>query len=209
MLITFNNKGKKLISTVWIKVTVHCLHFNQNFQHCDLLKTEIRMLFSTFTTCDATRMNHQTTIKTHSFPPACFVLGCQHSGSAQHGGGQRSVPGNRWWWRGGRTVGAEWQGGAGRVQPNLWPWLRVNERNPDAGFFFFTGTNSAAPKRKVAPTAQYWEKMEGSQLLHFCSGAVWLLLECFRQPRFPLSVFSKLYGISLSIARAIWWWMAF
>lgn len=142
----------------------------------------------------------------HILSLLCFLLlGCQQSGSSQHGGDRGLCQG---------TDGGDWAGGQsgqrgrrprGGQQPNLWPWLGGNEQNPDAGFFSFfflsttfffflfcTGTNSAAPKRKDAPAAQYLEKMEGGQLLHFlfrCSYV--LVLEHFRLPRFPLLVFSS------------------
>lgn len=56
-------------------------------------------------TCEWPHYNHK-----HALPPlACLVLGCQHSGSALHGG-QRAVPGNRWWWPSGRAAGHRGRG---------------------------------------------------------------------------------------------------
>ncbi len=68
--------------------------------------------------------------------------------------------------RGGRglsqgTDGGGWAGGrqgieaasTARTLPILWPRLGENKQNPDAGFFFFTGTNTALVfwKEKLHP----------------------------------------------------------
>lgn len=107
-------------------------------------------------------------------------------------------------------------------------WVRTSEVLMQ-GFFFFTGTNSTGVEGKVAPTAQCWGKMEGSQLLRCCSSAslksipnmlplhgyisvmaVRLLLENCRETSFLLTVFWKFHGcISLNIARTIYWWLTF
>lgn len=121
--------------------------------------------------CAATCVNdHTTTTHTHTLPPLVFVvLGCQHSGSALHGG-WRAVPGNRWWWPGGWAAGHRGSGqsenaadplaSAGREQAKSWCRVFLLRWNKHCITLL---------EGKVAPTAQCWWKMEGSQLLGCCS----------------------------------------
>lgn len=111
---------------------------------------------------------------TQTLPPlVCVVWGCQHSGSAPHGG-ERAVPGNRWWWLGRRALGHRGsehsENAADPVASAGWEqaksWCRV----------FLLHWNKhciSLLEGKVAPTAQCWREMEGSQLLGCCS-STWL-----------------------------------
>lgn len=108
--------------------------------------------------------------RTHILPPLmCVVLGCQHSGSALHGG-QRAVPGNRWWWPGRRVAGYRGsrhsENAADPVASAGWEqaksWCRVFLLHPNKHCIILL-------EEKVAPTAQCWWKMEGSQFLGYCS----------------------------------------
>ena len=108
--------------------------------------------------------------RTHILPPLmCVVLGCQHSGSALHGG-RRAVPGNRWWWPGRRAAGYRGSGhsenAADPVASAGWEqaksWCRVFLLHPNKHCIIVL-------EEKVAPKAQCWWKMEGSQFLGYCS----------------------------------------